>query len=235
MIPGKSNFVSLLLTLVNQEAAESFGDRRQSGWRIRRHGYREDWPGSLPMRSSVVLVVGLLALFLQPQSSPAQLILPYPQNDSVKLRLEIEIRGVLSVTEKAVTITNKETIFEWVEVEQSRDLHGRILPASGPILQRQSRQVDKVWVLELDDNLKKVAQPLDGKEAVVLGKCLVLGVESRAQTSKATPAVLHRVVQFPRGAGPVDVPTMAPEGFATSVVSQLQLDSTVTVLSLKAK
>jgi hypothetical protein len=66
--------------------------------------------GGQTMRTSLVFVVGLLVVALQPKSVRAQLT-PFPQSDSVKLRLEIEIRGVLAVTEKAATITNKETIF----------------------------------------------------------------------------------------------------------------------------
>ena len=180
----------------------------------------------------IVYVVGVLVLGLQPQSGRAQLT-PFPQSDAVKLRLEIEIRGVLAVTEKSATITNKETIWEWVEVPEYRDPTGYHAPTpAGMTL--QSRQVDKVWVLELDDNLRKVAKALHGKEAVVTGKVLVLGVESRAQSGKTPPTIRSKTVQVPRGIGPVQLPEVAPEGIATSVASQLRLDSTVTVLSLKA-
>jgi hypothetical protein len=117
------------------------------------------------MRSYVLFVAGLLALVL-PQRSVLAQIVPAPTNSSVKLRLEIEIRGVLSVTGKSVTITNKETIYEYT--------------SSG----LQSRQVDKVWVLELDENLKKMAKTLHGKEIEVTGKCLLLGVKSQADTGK---------------------------------------------------
>ena len=191
------------------------------------------------MRSYLVLVVGLLALLqpqalhAQPQALPAQLK-PFPQNDAVKLRLEIEIRGMLSVTEKSATITHKETVFEWVEVEESRDPTGQRMPIDGPVLQMQPRVVDKAWVLDLDETLKKVAKALDGKEVVMIGKCLVLGVETRAESSKTPPTIRHRKVQQPRGLGPVELPEIAPEGIATAVAAQLRLDANVTVISLKA-
>jgi hypothetical protein len=179
------------------------------------------------MRSHWVLVVGLLALLLQPQSSIAQQV-PFPQHDpvAVKLRLEIELRGMLSVTEKSATLTNKITIWEWVEVPAYRDPTGYHAPTPGGKT-LQSRQVDKVWELDLDADLRKVAKTLHGKEAVVIGKCLVLGVENRAETSK-TPAV----IELKPAQGNQRVPMT--EAFATSVTSQLRLDTTVTVLSLKA-
>jgi hypothetical protein len=179
------------------------------------------------MRSLLVCVVGLLALLPQPQSSIAQQV-PLPQLDpvAVKLRLEIELRGVLSVTEKTATLTNKETIWEWVEVPEFRDPTGYHAPSPGGMT-LQSRQVDKVWVLDLDANLRKVAKALHGKEAVVIGKCLVLGVESRAETSKAPT-----VSELKPARGNERVPTT--EVLATSVTSRLRLDTTVTVLSLQA-
>jgi hypothetical protein len=146
---------------------------------------------------------------------------PYPQSSSVKLRLEVEIRGVLSVTEKSATITNKETIFEWVRSP------GRPRPGV-PDVVLERREVDKVWVLELDDDLKKTAQTLHGKEVVVTGKCLVLGIRSAAETGKIPLAPI------PRGGVTSDTPVVVPEGFATSVQSQLHLDDRVTVMSLKA-
>jgi hypothetical protein len=163
--------------------------------------------GGQTMRSYWLFVVGLLALLLYRQSVVAQ-ILPASENKSVKLRLEIEIRGLLSVTDKAATITNKETVYEYQ-----------------PNLGLQSRQEDKVWVLELDENLKKIAKALHGKEIEVTGKCLVLGVKSWADTAK-TPA--------PVGTGPTGLPQVVPERIVTNVASQLLLDSQVTVISLKA-
>jgi hypothetical protein len=172
----------------------------------------------------MLVVVGLLAL-LHRQPVLAQIV-PAPTNSSVKIRLEIELRGVLSVTEKTATLTNKETIWEWVEVPEYRDPTGYHAPTpAGRTL--KSRQVDKVWVLDLDANLRKAAKTLHGKEAVVIGKCLVLGVETRAETSK-TPAVVE--LKPVRGNGRLPL----TEVFATSVTSQLRLDTTVTVLSLKA-
>src|SRR5262245_42870638 len=118
---------------------------RSSSWIRGKNG-----KGGQIMRSQLVFVVGLLALLLQPQPSMAQQA-PLPQHDpvSVKLRLEIELRGVLSVTEKSATLTNKETIWEWVEVPEYRDPTGYHAPTPGGMTLR-SRQVDKVWVLELD-------------------------------------------------------------------------------------
>jgi hypothetical protein len=161
------------------------------------------------MRWYSIFVVGLLALMLHEQSLLAQ-IAPLPQNNSVKLRLEIEIQGVLSVTEKSVTITNKERVFELVKDPND----GQVVTANG---WARVRKVDKVWVLELDENLKNTAKTLHGKEVVLTGKCLLLGVKSQADTVK-TP----------------DLPVIVPGGFATSVQSQLLLDERVTVISLKA-
>jgi hypothetical protein len=152
-----------------------------------------------------MMVVGLLALLLPGQTVTAQIV-PAPQSKSVKLRLEIEMRGLLSVKEKAITITTKETVYEYK-----------------PKLGLQSREVDKVWVLELDENLKKIAKTLDGKEVEMTGKCLILGVKSSADTIKM-PAV---------SAGP-GRPELRPEMMATGVTSQLLLDSKVIVISLKA-
>jgi hypothetical protein len=192
------------------------------------------------MRPSLIFVLGLLALLTQRQPLTAQLVttqlVPFPQNDAVKLRLEIEIRGVLSVTEKAVTVTHKETIHEWVEVDGAvyPDPNGGPGVFGGPVKQIRSRQVDKVWSLELDDNLRKMAKTLHGKDIVVTGKCLVLGVDSRADTGKIGASIGTRTVQQPRGLPPVQMPAVVPEGIATSVTSQLRLDATVTVISLKA-
>jgi hypothetical protein len=170
----------------------------------------------------MLFVVGLLALLLHHQSVPAQIgpvqaqNVPAPTNSSVKLRLEIEMRGVLSVTEKAVTITNKETIYEYTNTGL------------------ESRQVDKVWVLELGENLKKTAKTLHGKEVEVTGRCLLLGLKSQASTGKTAASIGSRTIPNPRGGPPSELPVIVPEGFATSVQSQLLLDDHVRVVSLKA-
>lgn len=177
------------------------------------------------MRWYLVFVVGFVALLLQKQSLMAQMA-PFPQNNSVKLRLEIEIRGVLSVTEKSATVTNKETIFEWVKPDPPQ-------PGAADLVLR-SREVDKVWVLELDEILKKTAKTLHGKEIVVTGKCLLIGVNSRADTSKTPASIGTRTIPGFRGGPPLEAPVVVPEGFATSVQSQLLLDDRVTVISLKA-
>jgi hypothetical protein len=126
------------------------------------------------------------------------------------------MRGVLSVKEKSVTLTNKETIYEHTNTGL------------------QSRQVDKVWVLELDENLKKTAKTLDGKEVELTGKCLLLGVRSRAESGKTPATIGSQKVLNPRGGPPAELPVVVPEGVATSVQSELLLDDRVTVLSLKA-
>ena len=64
------------------------------------------------------------------------------------------------------------------------------------------------------------------------GKVLVLGVESK---SGWTPTMSgQRAEQPPRGGHSVDAPARPPEESSTAVLSQLRLDSTVTVLSVKA-
>src|SRR5262245_31333379 len=83
--------------------------------------------GGYAMRSYVIVVVGLLALSAHQPSVLAQ-VTPAPTNSSVKLRLEIELQGVLSVTEKSATLTNKETIWTWVEVPEYRDPTGYHAP-----------------------------------------------------------------------------------------------------------
>jgi hypothetical protein len=177
------------------------------------------------MRWYLVFAGAWLALLLQEQSLMAQMV-PLPQNNSVKLRLEIEMRGVLSVTEKSATITNKETIFEWVKNLDPK-------PGTADLFLR-SHEVDKVWVLELDDNLKKTARTLHGQEIVVTGKCLLLGIKSQADTGKTPASIGSRSLRNPRGGSSTEVPVVVPEGFATSVQSQFLLDDHVTVLSLKA-
>src|SRR5262245_60510222 len=76
-----------------RSAAQSVGDRISSlmGW--------FGGEGGHAMRSYVLYVVGLLALSSHQPSVLAQ-VAPAPVNSSVKLRLEIDLRGVLSVTEK---------------------------------------------------------------------------------------------------------------------------------------
>src|SRR5262245_31050914 len=129
------------------------------------------------MRCYFVFVVSALIPWMQWQSLLAQTA-PLPQNNSVKLRLEVEIRGVLAVTEKSITVTKKETISEWVK-NTDRPRPG------APDMVLQSREVDKVWVLELDENQRKMAKSLHEKEVVVTGKCLLLGIKNQANTSKA--------------------------------------------------
>jgi hypothetical protein len=177
------------------------------------------------MRSHLTLAASLLGLLLNGPSVQAQIVAP-PYNESVQLRLEIEMRGVLAVTEKAATLTHKETTWEWVKNPNPRP--------GVPDFQREFHQVDKVWTLDLDDNLKKSAKELHGKKVIVVGKCLILGVKSVAESSKTPPTIRYRSVQQPRGLPPVDLPEVAPEGIATSVTSQLLIDTNVTVVSLKA-
>jgi hypothetical protein len=183
------------------------------------------------MRAYLLFIPGLLALPFHALPLSAQV--PPPQNTAVKLRLEIELRGVLSVTEKTATLTNKETIWEWVEVPEYRDPTGYHAPTPARRT-LESRQVDKVWLLELDDNLKKEANGLHEKEVEVIGKCLLLGVRSQADTGKTPASIGTRTPTNLKGGPPSEVPVVVPEGFATSVQSQLLLDDRVTVISLKA-
>jgi hypothetical protein len=184
------------------------------------------------MRWYLVVVLGLFVLLLQEQALMPQVAL-LPQSTSVKLRLEIEIQGVLSMTEKSATITNKETIFEYVKDPDAPQPSGvKVGVMAGGWV--RIREVDKVWVLDLDDNLKKTAKALHGKEIVLTGKCLLVGVKSQASTSKTPPSIGSKTVQGVRGNPPMEMPVILPEGFATSVQSQLLLDDHVTVISLKA-
>lgn len=189
------------------------------------------------MRCYWIFVVGLLALLLHKQSLLAQIV-PLPQSNSVKLRLEIEIQGKLSVTEKLATITSKETVFELVKDPDAPAPQvigaGRavmVMTASG---WARAREVDKVWVLELDENLKKTAKTLHGKEIVLTGKCLLLGVASQAKTVKTPASIGSGKLPGVRGNPPVEIPVVVPGGFDSSVQSQLLLDNHVTVISLKA-
>lgn len=177
------------------------------------------------MRSWSLFALILPTLALLSPSASAQITL-FPQNPSVKLRLEIEVRGVLKITEKAVTLTNKETVFEWVKNPNPQPGVSDLMP--------QSKQVDKVWVLELDAEQRKAAKTLDGKEITAIGKCLVLGVTTRAETRKTAPKLGTTTIVLPRGGGTVETLKILPEGLATEVHTELLLDDNVIVISLKA-
>ncbi len=180
------------------------------------------------MCRSLLVAAGLLVLGQPAQPPILQTPLPPPpQPGTVKLRLEIEVQGVLKVTDKAVTLTHKETHYEYVKNTDP--------PRPGALdLVLQKREVDRVWQLDLDDNQKKAARELDGKEVVVTGKVLVLGITTQAQSYKTGPTLGSRTMQNPRGGPPMEVPAINPEGIATTVQSQLLLDDRVTVISVKA-
>jgi hypothetical protein len=185
------------------------------------------------MHRSLIVAAGWFALVMpaqpptQPPGGTPTPLAPLPQTTAVKLRLEIELQGVLKVTDKEVTLTHKETRFEYVKNPVPH------APGS-PDLVLENREVDRVWVLQLDDNQKKAARDLHGKDVVVTGKVLVLGINAQAQSGKTAPTIGSRIMQNPRGGPPTDVPTVIPEGIATTVHAQLQLDDHVTVVSVKA-
>jgi hypothetical protein len=177
------------------------------------------------MRSYLLFALVLPTLAVQTSAVSAQITL-LPQNPSVKLRLEIELRGVLKVTEKAVTLTNQETVSGWAKNPNPQP--------GAPDLTLQSKQVDKVWVLELDAEQRKIAKTLDGKEVTAIGKCQVLGVTTRAETRKTAPKLGTTTIVLPRGGGSVETLKILPEGLATEVQAELLLDDSVIVISLKA-
>ena len=84
-----------------------------------------------------------------------------PTRSAVKLFLDVEVEGVLSVSDKAAP---KKAVSVKVKVEQElRDKQTN-----------QARWVythDEIWTLDLDENLRKTAKTLHGKEVIVTGKC----------------------------------------------------------------
>ena len=88
---------------------------------------------------------------------------PYRKNSALKMRIkvEVEIAGTLSVTDKASTVTFK------TQVAQLRK-------QAGIGYQWTWGDVTHVWNLELDDNSKIAAKALHGQQVVVAGMCSVL-------------------------------------------------------------
>jgi hypothetical protein len=102
----------------------------------------------------VALMVG------QPElPAPAPLAPVRPPDAAVVLRLEVHVRGVLSVTDQAITLTAAEDVL---------DPHGTW------------RREERVWVLEFADGkkLRKQAQQLHQKVVQVEGTCRILGVRT---------------------------------------------------------
>ena len=101
---------------------------------------------------------------------------PAPAQGSVRLRLEVELEGVLSYTEKQVTI----------RIPAAPQYVG-LLPVAG-----NGTKAEDVWVLDLGPGGKwrKQAKLLAGKKVQVTGTCLLRGV--RTETFKyygSVPAI----------------------------------------------
>jgi hypothetical protein len=93
-------------------------------------------------------------------------------DSSVKVKLEVEVRGTLSFTEKEVTVSVEETEFS---------------PANFTGV-----KTERKWVLDLDTakGLRKKAKGLHGKAVVVKGKAVLLGARSETFKYKgAIPAI----------------------------------------------
>jgi hypothetical protein len=80
---------------------------------------------------------------------------PKPSNNSyVKVRVEVEVRGVLSYTEKATTVTARYPVFElWNDAKELPDTAATLV------------------ALDFDraKDLRELARALNGKEVVVTG------------------------------------------------------------------
>jgi tetratricopeptide (TPR) repeat protein len=93
---------------------------------------------------------------------------------AVKVKVEVELRGVLSFTEKDVTILVKETEFN---------------PAMLTEVQK-----DQKWSLELggSNRLRKQAQRLHGKTVIVKGSAVLLGVKTQTFKYKGSIPAIYR-------------------------------------------
>jgi hypothetical protein len=113
------------------------------------------------MRSAILLSLGLALVVATanqaddktPKEAPKQT--PQPSKDSyVKVRVEVEVRGVLSHTDKATTVTARYPVFElWDNAKELPDA------AATPFSLDFDRAKD----------LRELAQALNGKEVVVTG------------------------------------------------------------------
>jgi hypothetical protein len=126
------------------------------------------------MRSALLLSLGLALLVAtanhaddktskeDPKQAPQQ-----SKDSYVKVRVEVEVRGVLSHTEKATTVTARYPVFElWNDAKELADA------AATPFSLDFDRARD----------LRELAKVLSGKEVVVTGMC-----ELRMVTQQARP------------------------------------------------
>jgi hypothetical protein len=113
------------------------------------------------MRSAILLSLGVALLVTTSNLADDQLPkevpkeAPRPSKDSyVKVRVEVELRGVLSHTDKATTVTARYPVFElWNNAKELPDA------AATPFSLDFDRAKD----------LRELAQALNGKEVVVTG------------------------------------------------------------------
>jgi hypothetical protein len=116
------------------------------------------------MRSAILLSLGLALVVAtanqaddktpkEPKEAPEQA--PQPSKDSyVKVRVEVEVRGVLSHKDRATTVTARYPVFElWNDAKELPDA------AATPFSLDFDRAKD----------LRELAQALNGKEVVVTG------------------------------------------------------------------
>ena len=121
------------------------------------------------MPAKWVACVGLLGFLAVPAVAgdrPGKRDVPRP---TVLLKTEVEVRGVLSATEKGVTVTVREESVKdtiWTTGEEA------------------------VWQLDLGgvDELKKKAPALNGKQVVVTGTARLLGARTVTYKTLAQPA-----------------------------------------------
>lgn len=103
------------------------------------------------------LVLALGAALLVAASGSAADPIPAPKDGYVKVRVEVETRGVLQVTDKAAVVLTRYRYFDQSDAKKERPEREGVPPHR----------------IELDftrhPELRELAKALDGKEAVVTG------------------------------------------------------------------
>jgi hypothetical protein len=109
---------------------------------------------------------------------------------AVKVKVEVELRGVLSVGESKITLLVQESDFD------------PALLADVP--------KERTWVLDLGDakELRKKAKELDGKEVVVKGGAVLLGVNTQTFRYKGAVPAVYPPIKPPDLIGSRSVPNL---------------------------
>jgi hypothetical protein len=109
----------------------------------------------------------LVVVIMAAQAAGQAVQVEVPKNN-VKVKLEVELRGMLSFSDKEVTLKVEEN-----EIEAK--LHGFVTVVKS-----------RTWIVELGDakELREKAKNLDGKMVIVKGNATLLGIKTRSVTYK---------------------------------------------------